>query len=191
MNADRRQVRATATDKRLQYVSPRTPPACHDIHCREPYMRRAVRIAVTSIVSFISVMLMCLVATRSVSELAGATNTVLRTAYRIVIPSARVRRTRAMNRANVRREVARALKRGDYRLVGIGGLGLFFPGLEGRDQAVQAVVAKFGYRFIDGTSDYAENAEQATYQSAAYNYARRYNLLLWPKLQARSENLTH
>jgi hypothetical protein len=43
-------------------------------------------------------------------------------------------------------------------------------------------MTRFGYRFIDGTSDYAENPEQSRFQTAAYKYARKYNLYLWPRL---------
>jgi hypothetical protein len=79
-------------------------------------------------------------------------------------------------------EVERAVARGDYRLVGIGGIGLFFPGLEYRDGRVELIAKKYGYRFIDGTSDYTDSPEQARFQTAAYEYARRYNMNLWPQI---------
>jgi len=87
--------------------------------------------------------------------------------------------------ANTEVEVERAVARGDYRLIGIGGVGLFFPGLEYRDGRIERAVKTYGYRSIDGTSDYADSAEQAAFQEAAYEYARRYNMNMWPQIPNR------
>jgi hypothetical protein len=148
-------------------------------------MRRIVRIVAAAMAGFAAVMVALFLVTTPVSVLQQTASAAAHTVYRIVIPPKRVLLARVMSRANVRREVKRAIRRGDCRLIGIGGIGLFFPGLEDRDNAVQKAVREFGYRFIEGTSDYAEDAEQAAYQQVAYNYARRYNLLLWPNLQSR------
>src|SRR5882724_11990392 len=98
--------------------------------------------------------------------------------YRVLVPSPLVRRTRSLEWTSCRWEVSRAVRRGDFRLVGIGGIGLFFPGLEGRDAEVGRLTRRYGYRFIEGTSDYSESDEQSRFQHAAYEYAKAYNQIL-------------
>jgi hypothetical protein len=95
--------------------------------------------------------------------------------YRVLVPSPLVRRTRALEWSSCRWEVSWAVHRGDFRLVGIGGIGLFFPGLEGRDAEVERLTRRYGYRVIDGTSDYSDSDEQSRFQHAAYEYAKAYN----------------
>jgi|GEM_PF-5266806 len=145
-------------------------------------MRNILKILGAAALGLAIVVLFVLGVSDGVGQASAEVREIARVAYRNIVPPERVRRTNALNRANAEREVERALARNDYRLVGIGGIGLFFPGLEERDPAVQRAVSRFGYRFIDGTSDYAENAEQARFQTAAYDYARRYNLYIWPRL---------
>jgi hypothetical protein len=103
-------------------------------------------------------------------------------AYRLIVPSPLVRRTRALEWSNCRWDVSRAVRRHDFRLIGIGGIGLFFPGLEGKEAEVDLLTKRYGYRFIAGTSDYSESEEQSRFQHAAYEYAKAYNQLLFPRI---------
>ena len=109
-------------------------------------------------------------------------------AFRAVYPERRVRARLALEWAKPAREAEEAARRGDFKPVGIGGIGLFFPGLESNEALAERLMKQHGYRFINGTSDYAADEEQARYQHAAYEYAKQYNLRLQTLVAARAPN---
>ena len=65
----------------------------------------------------------------------------------------------------------------DFRLIGLGGVGLFFPGFASSAEAPLGFswAERHGYRFMLGTSDYADSGAQMAYQQAAYDYAKEFN----------------
>lgn len=145
-------------------------------------MRKTIRLTITILLGFALVVVAALVANGGFRGVVRDISALTRWAYARVIPNEKIRRTRALEQAHVEREVEKAVAQRDFRLVGIGGIGLFFPGLDSRDGRVERVTSRFGYRVIEGTSDYIDSPEQAQFQTAAYEYARRYNLNLWPQI---------
>ena len=94
-------------------------------------------------------------------------------------------RSHSLESADVAREVEKAVRRQDLRFVVIGGVGPFFPGLEKKDAEIQPFVRRYGYRYIDGTSDVVDSPEQMRFQTAAYEYARSYNTRLYSRVVGR------
>jgi hypothetical protein len=90
-------------------------------------MRSVFKIFGSAVLGLAIVVLVALVATDGVEQASAEVRTFAQVTYRLIIPPERVRRTRALNRANVEREVERAVARNDYRLVGIGGWVSSFP----------------------------------------------------------------
>lgn len=65
------------------------------------------------------------------------------------------------------------MKHGDFRLLGIGELGIIYPGLENMD-----LLCKVGGRYIEGTSDVIEGEEHAKLMQKFREYAEKYNKLI-------------
>jgi hypothetical protein len=66
-----------------------------------------------------------------------------------------------------------ALKRKDFRFVGIRGYTLEVPGIERKD-----ILTRYGIKVIEGTSDAIVDKEDGRLQKLARDYAKRYNALL-------------
>ena len=65
------------------------------------------------------------------------------------------------------------MKHGDYRLIGIGELGITYPGLENME-----LLCKVGGRYIEGTSDMVEGEEHANLMRKFRKYAEEYNKII-------------
>ena len=74
------------------------------------------------------------------------------------------------------REALLALIRRDHRLVGVAGIGLFFPGTPARTD-YRYYLRKYGLRESMGAGD-SGDAYMLLYQSEAYNYALTYNRII-------------
>lgn len=65
------------------------------------------------------------------------------------------------------------IRHGDYRLIGIGGLGIRYPGLDKKSQG--DVLCRLGGRYIQGTSDALEGKSHAMLIANFLQYAESYN----------------
>jgi hypothetical protein len=65
------------------------------------------------------------------------------------------------------------IRHGDYRLIGIGGLGIRYPGLDKKSQG--NVLCRLGGRYIQGTSDAQEGESHAMLNTKFLEYAESYN----------------
>ena len=65
------------------------------------------------------------------------------------------------------------MKHGDFRLIGIGGLGVTYPGLKNME-----LLCKIGGRYIEGTSDMIEGKEHADLIEKFREYATKYNKII-------------
>lgn len=74
-----------------------------------------------------------------------------------------------------------AVRRSDYRLMGMAGIGLFYPGIP-EDYDNIATDEKDLSVMILGAGDCSMNKTDRIYQLSSYNYAYRYNKLIWPFL---------
>ena len=88
-----------------------------------------------------------------------------------------VREAAAIRRRNAVREAEAAARHRDFRLIGVVGVGLFFPGVPGGGRLAQQI----GVREIIGADDFT-NRYTGLYQSAAYQFALTYNQLILKKL---------
>ncbi|HEY4875611.1 MAG TPA: hypothetical protein VIH86_08575 [Puia sp.] len=95
-----------------------------------------------------------------------------------------------LKNANVELDVTIALHNKDLRIISISGVDFLYPGLEsshkpksrhGLDKRYEDHLEKYGFKVIEGTSDVI-NQEAPDLQSVAYNYASKYNTLLFKKL---------
>jgi hypothetical protein len=71
---------------------------------------------------------------------------------------------------------------GDYRLVGMAGLGLFYPGTPDmrREYLVWPQKTIESTRIVLGVGDSWHSQYDYLYQSVSYQYAERYNAIMWP-----------
>ena len=97
--------------------------------------------------------------------------------------------------ADIEKEVEIAIGHNDYRIVGISGNSYLYPGLEGGyktkkdgtkafiglDPKYESYIKKYGFKVIKGTSD-SSNPDNPPLQGVAYEYAKKYNLLLLEKM---------
>ncbi|MBB2145389.1 hypothetical protein GM921_07835 [Pedobacter sp. LMG 31464] len=100
--------------------------------------------------------------------------------------------------ADIEKEVQIALLHNDYRIVGISGNSYLYPGLEGGyktnkdgtkafiglDPKYKSYIKKYGFKVIQGTSD-SMNPDNPPMQGVAYEYAKKYNLLLLEKMKTK------
>ena len=100
--------------------------------------------------------------------------------------------------ADIEKEVEIALLHNDYRIVGISGNSYLYPGLEGGyetnkdgtkafiglDPKYESYIKKHGFKVIEGTSD-SINPNDPPLQSVAYEYAKKYNLMLLEKMRTK------
>ena len=83
------------------------------------------------------------------------------------------------------KEAEAAARHRDFRLIGVAGVGVFFPGVPGGERLAQRV-QRFGVREIMGAGDVA-NKYTVLYQSAAYQFALTYNQLILKKLNRQQQ----
>jgi hypothetical protein len=76
-----------------------------------------------------------------------------------------------------------AYHRGDLRLLGVYGYGLYVPGVEESDPACDAHMEAHGVRGIAGTSDAIRASTQWWFQQKATIYVTKYNAVLWEKIK--------
>jgi hypothetical protein len=93
-----------------------------------------------------------------------------------------VREAAAIRRRNVVMEAEAAAHHRDFRLIGVAGVGLFFPGVPGSERLAQ----RLGVREIMGAGD-SFNQYTRLYQSAAYQFALTYNQLILKKLNRQPQ----
>ncbi|MBK7855755.1 MAG: hypothetical protein IPJ79_13455 [Bacteroidetes bacterium] len=100
--------------------------------------------------------------------------------------------------ADIEKEIEIALVHNDYRIVGISGNSYLYPGLEGcyqtnkdgtkafigLDPKHESYIKKYGFKVIKGTSD-SINSDNPPLQGEAYEYAKKYNLLLLKKMNTK------
>ena len=86
----------------------------------------------------------------------------------------------SLKHANVELDVATAILNKDFRIISIGGFGMIYPGLESDDKREEHL-KKYGFKVIEGTSDVV-NPVVPGLQSVAFDYAKKYNTLLFHKL---------
>ncbi|TKB53571.1 MAG: hypothetical protein E8D50_07685 [Nitrospira sp.] len=79
--------------------------------------------------------------------------------------------------ANPAMDLETAMTHGDYRFVGLMGYSLMVPGVD-QDLFRKNYEPKFGFKVIEGTSDYFEIPEQEELVRIGTTYAERYNRLL-------------
>ena len=97
--------------------------------------------------------------------------------------------------ANINDDVKNAIKNNDFRLISISGNSYLFPGLEGgykklKDgtkafitlgEKYEVYYKKYGFKVIEGTSDFVDG-NKLDLQSIAYDYAKKYNSLIFAKV---------
>jgi hypothetical protein len=100
-----------------------------------------------------------------------------------------------LKKADVLGDMQRAINHKDYRFISIDGVGYLYPGLE-RDEKDkngapsfdfvakwnERYLEKFGSKVIDGTND-SHSFKEPDLQLVAYDYAKRYNLMLLSKIK--------
>ena len=91
-----------------------------------------------------------------------------------------VARADSLERLDPRRELAAALRRRDWRFIGIQGYAVSVPGVPDRDPLYPAQVAM---NVVSGTSDGVWAPEVARLNRAGWAYAERYNRLLLRELR--------
>ncbi len=101
---------------------------------------------------------------------------------RVYSPPPPIRLARRLRSSNVSRQVDQAIASGRYRLVGISGIVLFFPGMEGHAALERALTRRYGYLYVEGTGDASPDADWAELHTEAYLYAKHYNTLLRQRL---------
>jgi hypothetical protein len=92
---------------------------------------------------------------------------------------------RQLESADIDADVDAALSKCDRRLAGVMGNGPVIPGIPDPLNYMQ-YEKDFGFRFIPNTSDVIESAEQEHVQSAGYDYAKRYNMVLLGRLKGNA-----
>ena len=99
----------------------------------------------------------------------------------------------SLKNATVEIDVDIAIRNRDLRIITISGYSMLYPGLESLHQTnsrhglakkYEAHLEKYGCKIIEGTSDVI-NPEEPRLQSAAYDYAKKYNILLFKKIATR------
>jgi hypothetical protein len=93
------------------------------------------------------------------------------------IDATAVREAAGIRHRNPVKEAEAAIRHRDFRLIGVDGVGLFFPGVPRDDRYAQ----RFGVRETMGAGD-SGNRYAGLHQSAAYQFARTYNQLIFRKL---------
>jgi len=81
-------------------------------------------------------------------------------------------------------ELKIALEEGDLRFVGVMGVGLMVPGVEGYKQKYRP---KYGVKIIPLTSDAIEGETHLEFQRVAKDYAERYNRLLLKEIDKTAD----
>jgi len=91
---------------------------------------------------------------------------------------------RELESGDIDREVREAVAKGDYRFVGVMGIGLIVPGVPDYQQQYSG---KFGVRVIPNTSDAIESGPHLRLQQAAGEHATKYNAALLLNLPASDD----
>ena len=98
--------------------------------------------------------------------------------------------------ADVVKDVETAIRNNDFRFIGISGNSYLYPGLEGGyetnrdgtktfiglDQKYKSNIKKYSFKVIKETGD-SINSDNPPLQGIAYEYARKYNLLILEKME--------
>jgi len=101
--------------------------------------------------------------------------------------------------ADIEKDVHTAIVNKDYRIIGISGYSYLYPGLEGGyktnkdgtksfislDPKYENLLKKNGFKVIQGTSD-SMNPNEPPLQTVAYEYAKKYNLLILEKIMTEN-----
>lgn len=82
----------------------------------------------------------------------------------------------AINLDDPKGDAKKRLSHGDYRLIGVGGIGLEYPSLDLSKEG--HILCEFGGRYIQGTSDVYESEAHAHLSSKFAEYARSYNIVV-------------
>jgi len=104
--------------------------------------------------------------------------------------------------ADIKKDVENAIRHNDLRIVAISGNSYLYPGLEGGYEKLkdgrkafiglskkyEDHLTKYSFKVIEGTSD-AINEGDPPLQSVAYDYAKKYNMLLFKRI-AKKENVS-
>jgi hypothetical protein len=85
----------------------------------------------------------------------------------------------SLNLAEPERDAERHLAAGDFRVIGIYGYSINFPGIP--DEAWMRIFAEERFRAIEGTSDCVIGGRHMELISIASKYAERYNRHLWQR----------
>ncbi len=85
-----------------------------------------------------------------------------------------------IRKADPTEDAQKAIADHDFRFIGISGYAYIIPGIENGERA--PLVKKFGFKIIAGTSD-SIDPKFPPLQSAAYDYAKKYNSFLSKQLQ--------
>jgi hypothetical protein len=102
--------------------------------------------------------------------------------------------------ANINIEVENAFKHNDFRIIALSGACYVFPGLDGGYETqsdgskvfiglshlYEPHFKKYGFKVIKGTSD-AINGDDLPLQSIASDFARKYNALLFEKIENKEK----
>jgi hypothetical protein len=87
-------------------------------------------------------------------------------------------------------DAKKRITHGDYRLVGIGGVGLKYPALDKSDEN-RNILCKFGGRYIRGTRDAHESENHTQLMSRFTAYAKAYNEVIIGYYNPHSRTLTN
>ena len=104
----------------------------------------------------------------------------------------------SIKNADIEKEVEIAILNKDFRVIAISGNSYLYPGLEGGyqinedgtkafiglDSSYEYHIKNYGFKVIQGTSD-SINPNNPPLQSLAYEYAKKYNLLLLEKMKIK------
>ena len=146
---------------------------------------RIARLGAIALAGSACLALLAVVATGGIAEIGHQARAGSDTAREFVAVWRKNLRSHSLETADIGRDVDRAFRRSDFRFVAIGGVGPFFPGLERKSSEVESFTRRYGYRFIEGTSDFVDSPEQDRFQTAAYEYAKSYNLRLYSRVVSR------
>ena len=147
--------------------------------------RRLLTLGALTLGGFALVAVGAIIASGGVTEVGHEVRGIVARVPGSVARWSKVYRSRSFDFADVSHDVDRALRNRDYRLIAINGVFPFFPGLENEAKGVNVVTRRHGWRVIDGTSDVVDSPEQLRFQTAAYEYAKRYNLRLYPRISGK------
>lgn len=98
---------------------------------------------------------------------------------------------RNLEHADAKKDLKKALKKGDKRFIGVMGYGLWVPGLDGEGSVSRSEYyrKKYGVQAVEGTSDNMRNQDIENLNVLAEKYARQYNKLLLEYLESLEKGM--